>query len=49
MRDATFVGLSADGHYLIVERDGEHLRVPVDDDVRRALVDLVHGEVQMPS
>jgi hypothetical protein len=44
MRDATFVGLSADGHWLIVERDGEHLRVPVDARLRRAL----HDEVQMP-
>jgi hypothetical protein len=44
VRDARFVGLAADGQWLIVERDGEHLRVPVDDRLREALAD----EVQMP-
>jgi hypothetical protein len=44
MRDASFVGLSADGLWLIVERDGEHLRVPVDPRLRAAVTD----EVQMP-
>jgi hypothetical protein len=44
VRDARFVGLSADGRALIVEHDGEHLRLPVDDDVRAAL----RGQVQMP-
>lgn len=39
MRDASFAGLSADGQWLIVERDGEHLRVPVDDRLRAALAD----------
>ena len=44
MRDATFVGLAADGQSLIVERDGEHLRVSVDARLRSALA----GELQMP-
>jgi hypothetical protein len=43
VRDARFVGLSADGRSLIVEHDGEHLRLPVDDDVRAA----VRGQPQM--
>ena len=43
MRDARFVGLSADGRSLIVEHDGEHLRLAVDDDVRAA----VRGQPQM--
>lgn len=38
------VGLSSDGHWLILERDGEHLRLPVDDTLRAA----VGREVQMP-
>jgi hypothetical protein len=44
VRDASFVGLSADGRWLIVERDGEHLRVPVDQQLRAVLRD----EVQLP-
>ena len=46
MRDASFVGLTADGQWLIVERDGEHLRVPVDEALRAAVRD--DGGVQMP-
>jgi len=37
------VGLSSDGQWLILERDGEHLRLPVDDRLRAAL----GREVQM--
>src|SRR5947209_11503889 len=52
MRDASFVGLTADGQWLIVERDGEHLRVPVDDALSAALTKSIdaqlHDEVQMP-
>ena len=50
MRDASFVGLTADGQWLIVERDGEHLRVPVDDALRAAVRDYgpENGGVQMP-
>jgi hypothetical protein len=52
MRDASFVGLTADGQWLIVERDGEHLRVPVDDALRAAMTESLkaqlHGGVQMP-
>jgi hypothetical protein len=48
MRDASFAGLSADGQWLLVERDGEHLRVPVDDRLRAALHDLTSGRLQMP-
>jgi hypothetical protein len=48
MRDATFAGLSADGQWLLVERDGEHLRVPVDERLRAALHDLTSGGLQMP-
>lgn len=44
MRDARFVAVASDGHALIVEHAGEHLRLPIDERVRRALV----GEVQMP-
>jgi hypothetical protein len=44
VRDARVVGLSSDGHWLILERDGEHLRLPVDDTLRAA----VGREVQMP-
>ena len=48
MRDASFVGLTADGQWLIVERDGEHLRVPVDDALRAAVRDPEHDGLQMP-
>src|SRR5947209_7844198 len=48
MRDASFVGFTADGHCLIVERDGEHLRVPLDHALRAALAAAVAGGVQMP-
>ena len=48
MRDASFAGLSADGQWLLVERDGEHLRVPVDDRLRAALHALNSGGLQMP-
>jgi hypothetical protein len=44
VREARLVGLAADGRSLIVERDGEHLRLPVDDRLRAAL----DGDVQMP-
>lgn len=44
MRDARFVGLSADGRWLIIDGAGEHLRVPVDEALRAA----VRDEVQMP-
>ena len=46
MRDASFVGLTADGQWLIVERDGEHLRVPVDDALRAAV--RADDGIQMP-
>ena len=46
MRDASFVGLTADGQWLIVERDGEHLRVPVDDALRAAV--RADDGLQMP-
>ena len=46
MRDASFVGLTADGQWLIVERDGEHLRVPVDDALRAAVRE--DNGLQMP-
>lgn len=44
MRDARFVGLAANGEALIVEHDGEHLRLPLDRQVRAALA----GDPQMP-
>lgn len=37
MRDARLVGLSSDARWLIIERDGEHLRVPLDDALRAAV------------
>jgi hypothetical protein len=43
VRDARIVGVSSDGQWLIIERDGEHLRLPVDDALRAA----VGREVQM--
>ena len=44
MRDARLVGPSADGQWLILEGDGEHLRLPMDDALRAA----VRRELQMP-
>lgn len=44
MRQVRFVGLTADGGALVVERDGEHLLLGLDDEVRSA----VAGQVQMP-
>lgn len=44
MRQLRFVGLTADGASIVVERDGEHLVLPLDDRVRTA----VAGQVQMP-
>ncbi len=43
MQEARFVGLTTDGRSLIVEHDGEHVRLPIDDRVRGAL----NGDVQM--
>ena len=44
MRDARLVGPSGDGQWLIIEGDGEHLRLPMDDALRAA----VRREMQMP-
>ncbi len=43
VREARFVGLTADGRSLIVEHDGEHVRLPIDEQVRGA----VSGDLQM--
>lgn len=37
MREVRFVGVSADGRALVVEADGEHLRLPLNDALRAAV------------
>jgi len=44
VREGRFVGMSADGRAVVVEVAGEHVRVPADDNLRRAIT----GDGQMP-
>ena len=46
MREARLIGLSADGEALLVELDGEHIRIAADDDLRKALAG--DGQMSMP-
>src|SRR3954471_10727296 len=46
MREARFIGMTADGDALVVELAGEHVRVAVDDDLRKALSG--DGQMHMP-
>src|SRR3954451_4724912 len=46
MREARFIGMTADGDALVVELAGEHVRVVVDDDLRKALSG--DGQMHMP-
>ncbi|HET7311153.1 MAG TPA: septation protein SepH [Mycobacteriales bacterium] len=46
MREAKFIGMSADGESLVVELDGEHILVAADDDLRKALAG--DGQMSMP-
>ena len=46
MREAKLIGLSADGEALLVELDGEHIRIAADDDLRKALAG--DGQLSMP-
>ena len=46
MREAKFIGMSADGEALVVEVGGEHLRVAADDDLRKALAG--DGQMSIP-
>ncbi|HET6818827.1 MAG TPA: septation protein SepH [Mycobacteriales bacterium] len=46
MREAKFIGMSADGSSLVVELGGEHILVAADDDLRKALAG--DGQMSMP-
>lgn len=46
MREAKFIGMSADGDALVVALGGEHIRVAADDDLRKALAG--DGQLSMP-
>jgi hypothetical protein len=46
MREAKFIGMSADGEALVVELGGEHIRIAADDDLRKALSG--DGQMSMP-
>lgn len=46
MREARFIGMSADGEALVVEIGGEHVRVPADGELRKALAG--DGQMHMP-
>jgi Protein of unknown function (DUF3071) len=46
MREAKFIGMSADGEALVVELGGEHIRIAADDDLRKALAG--DGQMSMP-
>src|SRR4051794_41099860 len=46
MREARFIGMTADGDALVVELAGEHVRVPADGDLRKALAG--DGQMHMP-
>jgi hypothetical protein len=46
MREAKFIGMSADGEALLVELAGEHIRIAADDDLRKALAG--DGQMSMP-
>ena len=46
MREAKFIGMSADGESLVVELGGEHILIAVDDDLRKALAG--DGQMSMP-
>ena len=46
MREARFIGMTADGEALVVELDGEHVRVPAGEPLRHALAG--DGQLHMP-
>jgi hypothetical protein len=46
MREARFIGMSADGEALVVELDGEHVRIAADGELRKALAG--DGQMYMP-
>ena len=46
VREGQFVGMTADGEALVVELDGEHLRVPADARLKRAVTG--DGQMRMP-
>jgi hypothetical protein len=46
MREAKFIGMSADGEALVVALGGEHIRIAADDDLRKALAG--DGQMSMP-
>src|SRR4051794_2609456 len=46
MREARFIGMTADGDALVVELDGEHVRVPAGGPLRHALAG--DGQMHMP-
>jgi hypothetical protein len=46
MREARFIGMSADGEALVVELGGEHVRIAADSDLRKALAG--DGQMHMP-
>ena len=46
MREGRFIGMTADGEALVVELAGEHVRVPADHDLRKALAG--DGQMSIP-
>jgi hypothetical protein len=46
MREAKFIGMSADGEAIVVALSGEHIRIAADDDLRKALAG--DGQMSIP-